>query len=215
MGLMTTRHKTLAGLAILAVAITRPAVAGGDFASTEYGKLNLTKDPSAAAPGLYSLDPKHTSVTVRLAHEDLSHYTLRFDTVKGQFTFDPVHPASSPIQVVIDPNSVDTGNPAFNKTIAAQYFEAAKYPSITFTSTAITVTGDHGVIDGVLDFHGVKKPIKLNLTFNGYTNLDGQPRMGFSGEATFRRSDFGVGAWIPLEGDAVNILIESEFSKAK
>ena len=212
---MTPKHAALAGLAILAIASANPAAAGSDFAATQYNKLNLTRAPSAAAPGLYTLDPKHTSVTAKLAHEDLSHYTLRFDTVKGQFMFDPAHPTASPIQIVIDPNSVDTGNAAFDKTIAAQYFESAQYPSIIFTSTAITASGEHGVVDGVLDFHGVKTPIKLKVTFNGFTNLDGQPRMGFSGEATFKRSDFGVGAWIPLEGDEVTIQIETEFSKAK
>jgi polyisoprenoid-binding protein YceI len=38
--------------------------------------------------------------------------------------------------------------------------------------------------------------------------------MGFSGEASFKRSDFGVGEWIPLEGDEVSILIEAEFVKS-
>ncbi len=211
---MRIRQMALVGLGLLLAANVYPAAAA-DFASTEYGKLNLTKDPSAAAPGVYVMDPKHTSVTAKLAHEDLSHYTLRFNAVKGQFTFDPAHPTASQIAIVIDPNSIDTGNASFDKTIAVQYLEAAKYPSITFTSTAITVTGDHGVVDGILDFHGVKKPVELNLTYNGFTNLDASPRMGFSGVATFKRSDFGVGAWMPLEGDEVTILIETEFSKAK
>jgi len=37
--------------------------------------------------------------------------------------------------------------------------------------------------------------------------------MGFSGEAHFKRSDFGVGEWVPLEADDVTILVETEFLK--
>jgi hypothetical protein len=52
-------------------------------------------------------------------------------------------------------------------------------------------------------FHGVKKPVVLNVTYRGFT----QSRTGFSGEATFKRSEFGVEEWIPLEADEVTILV--------
>jgi polyisoprenoid-binding protein YceI len=66
------------------------------------------------------------------------------------------------------------------------------------------------VVDGVLDFHGVKKPVTLKVVYRGFAS----PRLGFSGEATFKRSDFGVGQWVPLEADEVTILIETEFVKS-
>lgn len=192
------------------------AVTAGEDASAvaEYQALHLTKDPKAAAAGEYKLDPHHASVVAKLAHMDLSRYTLRFDDIKGRFSYDPANPTGTSIEITIDPNSVDTGDQAFDKRIAGKYFEAAKYPAITFTSTAIKPAGDHGKVEGILDFHGVKKPVVLDIIYRGFTGQDTQGRMGFSGEFTFKRSEFGVGIWVPLEADDVTILIETEFVKA-
>jgi polyisoprenoid-binding protein YceI len=179
-------------------------------AASQYKNLNLTKDPKAAAPGEYKLDPHHTSVTAKLAHMDLSRYSLRFDSVSGGFSFNPSTAAASGLAISIDPNSVSTGDPTFDKRIAQKYFESDKYPAITFTSATVKITGEHMVVDGVLDFHGVKKPVTLKVVYRGFAS----PRLGFSGEATFKRSDFGVGQWVPLEADEVTILIETEFVKS-
>jgi polyisoprenoid-binding protein YceI len=179
-------------------------------AAVQYKALNVSKDPKVVVAGEYKLDPHHTSVTVKLAHMGLSNYTLRFDAVSGRFAFDPDHATASDIEIAIDPKSIDTGDQVFDKKIANKYFETDKYPSIAFNSATVEVVGDHVVVDGVLDFHGVKKPVVLNVTYRGFA----QSRMGFSGEATFKRSDFGVGEWIPLEADEVTILVEAEFVKA-
>jgi polyisoprenoid-binding protein YceI len=179
-------------------------------AATQYKLLKVTKNPKAIIAGEYKLDPHHTSVVAKLAHMDLSHYTLRFDSVSGRFEFDPAQTSASGLEISIDPKSVDTGDQAFDKKIANRYFEADKYPSITFISSTAKITNDNMHVDGILDFHGVRKPIVLNVTYRGFA----QTRLGFSGEATFKRSDFGVGEWVPLEADEVTILIETEFVKS-
>jgi polyisoprenoid-binding protein YceI len=178
-------------------------------AVSQYKALNLTRNPAAATAGDYKLDPHHTSVTAKLAHMDLSHYTLRFDSVSGGFSFDPARATATNLEISIDPKSVDTGDAGFDKRIAARFFESDKYPSITFASSSVTIVGDHFSVDGILDFHGVKKPMSLNVVYRGFTH----GRMGFSGEATFKRSEFNVGEWVPLEADEVTILIETEFVK--
>ena len=179
-------------------------------AVSQYKNLNLTRDPKAAGAGDYKLDPHHTSVTAKLAHMDLSRYTLRFDNVNGGFSYNPSSATASKLSIAIDPNSVSTGDPKFDKRIAQKYFESDKYASITFTAATVKLAGEHAVVDGVLDFHGVKKPVKLSVVYRGFA----QPRMGFSGEATFKRSEFGVGEWVPLEADEVTILVETEFVKS-
>lgn len=210
-----TLSRSLFAALVLSLAGSSPAVIAGEdpTAIAEYKALNITKDPKAAAGGEYKIDPHHTSVVVKLAHMDLSNYSLRFNDVKGRFSYNPANPAATAIEIVIDPQSVDTGDQTFDKRIAGKYFEAVQFPAITFTSTAIKPTGDHGKVEGVLDFHGVKKPITLTVVYHGFAGLDGQGRMGFSAEASFKRSEFGVDAWIPLEGDEVKILIETEFLK--
>jgi len=115
--------------------------------------------------------------------------------------------------VSLNPASIDTGNATFDKTIASQYFESQKYPAITFRSTAIHAAGQHGTVSGVLDMHGVKKPIVLHLTYHGFDGAEKPERMGFSVTASLKRSDFGLDAYVPAEGDQVNVFIETEFRR--
>jgi len=211
--LVTMRNAAFAALLVaapIAMATQRDQSSAEDVtAATQYKSLNVSTNPKVVAAGEYKLDPHHTSVTAKLVHMGLSHYTLRFDAVSGRFAFDPHHAAASDVEISIDPKSVDTGDHVFDKKIASKYFETDKYPSLTFSSATVKIVGDHILVDGVLDFHGVKKPVALNVTHLGFA----QSRMGFSGEATFKRSEFGVGEWIPLEADEVTILVEAEFVK--
>lgn len=213
---MTTRvaaHSLLLSLLTISSASLASSVPPGKAedtgAATQYRQLNITKDPTAAASGTYKLDPHHTSVVAKLAHMDLSRYTLRFDEVSGGFDFNPSIASASRLDIVINPSSVDTGNAAFDEKIAAKYFEADTYPTIHFSADMAKIIGGQSSVVGTLDFHGVKKQLVLNMTYHGFA----QARMGFSGEATFKRSDFGVAQWVPLEADDVTILVETEFVK--
>jgi polyisoprenoid-binding protein YceI len=168
-----------------------------------------------ASAGLYHLDKTHASVTMKLAHMGLSYYTMRFDSLDASYTYDPAQPAASKISVTIDPKSVDTDNPTLNKEILADFFEVGKYPTITFSSTAVHVEqGGHGEVVGELTFHGATHPVTLDVVYNGSgTGLMHEQRMGFSAITTIKRSEFGVTKYIPLVGDDVTVLIEAEFTK--
>jgi polyisoprenoid-binding protein YceI len=213
---MTTRvvaHSFL--LSLLTISAAAPAASAppgsreDTGAAAQYRELNMTKDPAMAASGTYKLDPHHTSVLARLAHMELSHYTVRFDEVSGSFDLNPSTASASRLDIVINPSSIDTGDAAFDKKIAAKYFEADRYPTIRFSADVAKIIGGQSSVVGTLDFHGVKRPLVLNATYHGFA----QARMGFSGEATFKRSDFGVNQWVPLEADDVTILVETEFVK--
>ena len=197
----------IATAAVAATASSTPTKSEDTGAAAQYRQLHVTKDPAAAVAGAYKLDPHHTSVVAKLAHMDLSHYTLRFNEVSGTFDFNPSTASASNLKIAINPRSVDTGDSAFDKRIATKFFEVDKYPTMSFNADAVKIVDDHASVIGTLDFHGVQKTVVLNTTYRGFT----QPRMGFSGEATFKRSDFGVSEWVPLEADDVTILVETEF----
>lgn len=199
----------LAITTIGAAASTTPPKPEDTGAAAQYRQLNATADPGAALAGTYKLDPHHTSVIAKLAHMDLSRYTLRFDDVSGSFDFNPSSASASNVKITIDPKSVDTGDQAFDKRIASKFFEAEKYPTMNFTADSVKIMNGHASVAGILNFHGVKKTVVLHTTYRGFA----QSRMGFSGEATFKRSDFGVSEWVPLEADDVTILVETEFTR--
>lgn len=110
----------LATTAFAATASTTPTKSEDADAAAQYRQLHVTRDPAAAAAGTYKLDPHHTSVIAKLAHMDLSRYTLRFDEVSGAFDFDPSTASATHVEIAINPQSVDTGDPAFDKRAVQQ-----------------------------------------------------------------------------------------------
>src|SRR5665213_390797 len=98
----------------------------------------VTHDPSKVPAGTYVLDKHHASLTAKIAHlGGFSRYTLRFTGLDGSFTVDPADWRAAKVTFSVDPKSVDTGDPSFNRQIAG-YFDIARYPAITFVSTGLT-----------------------------------------------------------------------------
>jgi len=174
-----------------------------------------TQDPAKVPAGAYVLDKKHASLTVKIVHMGFSHYTLRFDNLDGSFTYDPANWQATKATITVDPRSVDTHDSAFDKQIAG-YFEPDKYPTITFVSTGVQGGADgKGTITGDLTFHGVTKPVTLDVTFDGaghgVTPIGA--RLGFSGSTRIKRSDFGVSNMLQFASDDVDVIFEVEFEK--
>jgi polyisoprenoid-binding protein YceI len=172
-------------------------------------------DPAQAPAGHYVLDPRHASVTARVLHMGLSHFTMRLDHVEASYDYDPAQPTASKIAVTIDAHSLDVGDPGVSKQFAGEFLDADQHPQITFNSTAIQSTGPgHGVMNGDLTFRGVTKPVALDVIYNGTeSGMIGGRRMGFSATAVIKRSDFGSSAWQGAVGDDVQLVIEAEFAR--
>jgi len=180
--------------------------------------LNVAEAPA----GDYILDPAHTSVTWSLSHAGLSYYTARFDDVTGALNFNPEDPTASELDVRIDPKSVSTGDPDWDEKLATSgnYFDAETYPEIRFVATSSTrLTENTGQVTGDLTLRGVKKPVTLDVTYNGAGKSFGNPgkTLGFSATGTFNRSDWGLDYLITLAniGDEITLRIETEFNEAQ
>lgn len=183
--------------------------------------------PSDLPAGVYTLDKTHASLTWKVSHLGLSNYTARFTDFDAKLTLDPKNPAAASVEATINPLSVETDYPNaaekdFDKKLAtgAQWFNATKFPTITFKSTKVALTGANtATITGDLTMLGVTKPITLAATFNGgYTQKpfgeEGVAGIGFSATGTIKRSDWGLATYVPAIGDAVQIILETEFASA-
>ena len=188
----------------------------------------VAQAPADAPAGVYVMDMTHTSVNFRLSHLGLSHYTARFTKADGQLTFDPAKPDAQSVSVTIDAGSLQTNYPDaarldFDSLIEKEFLGAAQFPTITFKSTRVALTGPKtATLTGDLTLHGVTRPVALQATFNGgYKPNSFDPmgaRVGFSAKGTFRRSDFGIAYGLPAPGttmgvgDEVEVTIETEFT---
>jgi polyisoprenoid-binding protein YceI len=190
-----------------------PAAIGLALAMPVCAAAAPSLDPAKAPAGHYELDRRHTAVLASVLHEGVSHFIMRLDQVSGAYDYDPANPRATKISITMDARSLDAGDAAINKQFADQFLDASHNPQITFTSTAIRASdATHGQVTGQLTFHGVTRPVTLQVAYNGFApNLILGSRMGFSASTVIRRSDFGSNAWEGPVGDDVRITIETEF----
>jgi polyisoprenoid-binding protein YceI len=174
-------------------------------------------DPVDAPAGTYALSPRHSDLLFDVSHFDYSHYHARFDEVDAELTFDPAEPANSSVTATIAAASVSTGDGEIDRLLKGPgFFDAARYPDITFRSTRITVTGPTtGQIEGDLTIHDSTHRVTLDVTFNGGAPNPLEPFhvLGFSARGQFSRSEFGLADWFPAIGDEVDVLVEAEFQQ--
>ncbi len=161
---------------------------------------------SVRAEEVYKLDPVHSSITFKVRHF-FSYVTGSFKKFEGTITVDPDHPEKSSVVATIDATSIDTQNEKRDEHLkTADFFDVAKFPTITFKSKSVKQTGaDAGDIVGDLTMHGVTKEITLHAKFLGKGT--GMGEKSISGwQVTpdpIKRSDFGLTWSKAVEGTAV------------
>ncbi len=172
-----------------------------------------------AAPVTYKLDPNHTRVLFSWNHFGYSNPTADIGLGEGTVVFDEQHPAQSRVEVTLPLAKLDTHVAELDSHLKkADFFDAAKYPVITFISRKVEPLGEHKFkVSGDLTVHGVTRPIVLDATLNkvGPHPMGKAPSIGFDATATLKRSDFGVGAYVPNVSDEVHVRITAEGSVPK
>ena len=202
-----------------AYAILAGALLAAPLAAPVAALAQPATDPAAAPAGIWALDKRHASLTLRIKHFGTSNYTFRLSGLDGSYSYDPANPLASKVSITVDPKSVDTGLDNFNKEISddPKFFDSAKYPTITFVSTKIEQTSPgKGKLTGDLTFRGVTKPVTLDVTYNGFAKTPfGSQIMGFSATGKIKRSEFGFTHLVPMVSDDVDLAIEAEFNPKK
>lgn len=180
-------------------------------------KPSPSQDVTALRAGDYHLDQKHAALMFEIDHLGYSTYLGRFDVFDARLDFDEAAPEAARVEAVIDINSLDIANPEFAETLTGpQWFDADQFPQAVFRSTSITVTGGAtGEMLGELTLHGVTRPVRLDVTFNGGGRdlIRNAYIVGFSASGQIKRSEFGVDRLSGLLADTVRIRIEAEFKK--
>lgn len=167
----------------------------------------------------YNIDPTHTQVEFTYSHFGFSNITGRFDQVSGEFELVPENLAKSRISVEIPITSMSTGVAKLDTHLQGpDFFDAEKFPTASFKSSMVHVVSEKELhVMGNLTIHGVSKPVTLNVTVNKMAEhpMRKIPAAGFDASVTIKRSDFGIGAYVPAVSDEVTIRITLEASQAK
>ena len=142
------------------------------------------------AADTYVIDPAHTSFAFSVQHMMISNVPGEFDKFEGTVTYSPTDLANSKADITIDVNSINTRIDKRDAHLKSpDFFDAAKFPTITFVGTKFTP----GYITGNLTIKGVTKVITIPVTISGpvKTMMGGQA-IGITGNTTINRQDYGV-----------------------
>jgi polyisoprenoid-binding protein YceI len=174
----------------------------------------------SALADVYMIDKIHSTMGFQVRHL-FSKVPGKFDDFSGQIHFNEADPEKSSVEVKIKTSSVDTANEQRDKDLRSpNFFDAAKYPEITFKSKSVNKTGDNTAdIAGDLTMHGVTKEVVLKAELLGKgAGLQGKAVSGWEATTALKRSDFGL-SWnkaiegTQIVGDDVQIVLHVEADK--
>lgn len=165
-----------------------------------------------ADPVTYKLDPNHTLVLAQWNHFGFSNPVANFGQVDGTLVYDADDVPTSSVKVTLPLAGLTSFVPDFDEHLrSADFFEAEKYPTVTFNSTKVEAVGEGKLkVTGDLTIRDVTKPVVLDVTLNKAGESNGLAAIGFDATATIKRSEFGVGLYVPNVSDEVTLRITTE-----
>lgn len=176
--------------------------------------LPASADLSSMPSGHYGLDQTHGYITFSYSHLGFSNPHVGFRSFDVDLSLDSENIENSTVEVLIDATSIDSRVETFNGHLNGKnFFDTETYPTITFKSTSIEMTGKTTMnVTGDLTIKGITKPVTLEAMINKAADhpMRKIPTIGVSGQTTVSRSEWELTRAVPNVGDDVLIWIEVE-----
>jgi polyisoprenoid-binding protein YceI len=174
----------------------------------------------AVAPGAeYTIDPTHSRASFGARHMMVTTVPGYFSKVSGRISYDPKNLAAGKVEATIDTTTIDTREPKRDAHLKSpDFFDIAKFPTMTFRSTKWWRDGAKLKIAGDLTIRGVTKPVVLDVEGPGeeVKGVGGAMMIGASATTKISRKDFGL-TWNKLMetggavvGDEITIRLDIE-----
>lgn len=185
--------------------------------------LTILASLICATPALattYTLEPDYTQVLFSWDHLGFSHPTAQIAQGTGTLEFDPMQPTMASLQVTLPVGLLTTGVPGLDEHLKSEdFFDLMRFPQATFVSTRVVKGGgeDRLGVTGNLTVHGVTRPVTLDVHV---LKVGTNPRsevatVGFAATARIKRSDFGLGAFVPQVSDEISLQISCQGAESK
>ena len=191
--------------AVVALPLAGGVAAGVVAAAQEKAaKISYTPIPG----GDYKVDPMHSIIGFAIRHLEINWVEGRFKDFSGTIHYDESDITKSTVEFTAKIESIDTGVEPRDKHLrTADFFEAEKYPEMTFKSTRVERKGKQGgVLYGDFTLKGVTKQVSLPFTITGaIKDGQGNTRFGVSAKTTINRRDYGITWGKPLDGGGLDV----------
>jgi polyisoprenoid-binding protein YceI len=150
----------------------------------------------------WKIDTAHTQVNFSAKHMMVTTVRGTFHDVAGTIELDENDPTRSRGEFKVGAASVDTNFGARDNHLrSADFFDAERYPEITFVSTEIEQVGDHRFrVTGDLTIRDTTKPLTFDVELEGTVpGMSGARHAGLSARTTIAREDWGLNWNVALE----------------
>ncbi len=168
--------------------------------------MTITTTTLEQTTGTWAIDPSHTRVGFSAKHAMVATVRGQFNEFGGSLTLDGSAPEQSAAELTIGAGSISTGSDdRDNHLRSGDFLDIETHPELTFTSTGVRYQGgDEFVMTGDLTIRGTTRPVELAVELEGLASDPfGNERIGFSGETTISRKDFGLTWNVALEAGGV------------
>lgn len=182
------RRKFFAVITVVCVSMMITVMAGLTPAQTT--KVKFAPIPA----GEYRIDPAHSVLGFAIKHNEIALVRGRFRDFSGNINYDDKDITKSSVEVTAKIESINTGVDRRDAHLrTADFFDAAKYPEMTFKSTHVErKRNNQYVLHGDLTLRGITKPVAIPFTVTGaIRDGQGNTRFGVAGQTTINRRDFG------------------------
>jgi polyisoprenoid-binding protein YceI len=174
--------------------------------------------PEEVPAGTYELFSDETLVRYTVDHMGFNDFWGTFAGATGTMIIDPKNIEATKLDVSIPVFQLETTNRDLNAELySSVFFDYIKFRTMHFVSTGVKRTGPRTAqVTGDLTIRDVTKSVTLDVTFHGagVNNFVGEDiNLGFDATGMVKRSEFGLGKWVPIVSDETRIFISAEFKK--
>ena len=170
------------------------------------------------------IDGSHSNAHFTVKHMMITNVRGEFTKLEGKVSYDPAKPEATQVEASIDVASISTREEKRDGHLKSpDFFDAEKFPKITFKSKSAKAKGSDLAVTGDLSIHGVTKEVVLEIEEPSAPSTDpfGNVRVGATATTKIKREDFGLTWNAALEaggvlvGNEVKITIDISLIKQK
>lgn len=174
--------------------------------TSRFGLFALAASTVFAAD--YVIDGAHSSVTFSVRHMMVTNVRGQFAGLKGTISYDPKNIAASKVDASVEAGSVNTGIVKRDDHLrSADFFDIAKFPTLSFKSTKWSREGGRIKVTGDLTMHGITKSVVFDIEGPApeVKSPDGGFRTGATVTGKINRQDFGLKWNRVMEGGGLTV----------
>ena len=141
----------------------------------------------------WQVDPANSTLTFTLRHIVVQQIQGQFQRWGGRVEIDRNEPSQSDVEVWVDLASIDTGSVERDDHVRSpEFFDVGRFPRATFKSTSITLEDERFRVEGVLELHGISRPVEMEVTVGQERREGDVARPTFEASGSINRQVFGL-----------------------